>query len=207
MPMFPLSMVVFPHQMIGLIVFEPRYQALLTDIENSQEFGTCLIARGSEIGGGDVRTLVGTVVRVRGLQRYADGQTFIAVEGVSCFEITSWLEDDPYPQAHISERCCDAVMIDPDLLHRTEISVRALRVLQSEVAPDEAAPLTNNMSDDPWVRAWQLCAMTPMATLDQFTVLEMSNPNDRLRRLNEICCERYGDYQRMLALDAQRPLY
>jgi hypothetical protein len=30
--------------------------------------------------------------------------------------------------------------------------------------------------------------------------LSLSNPNDRLRLVAEICCERYGDYQRMLML-------
>jgi hypothetical protein len=46
-----------------------------------------------------------------------------------------------------------------------------------------------------------------MSTLDQFKVLSLSNPNDRLRLIAEICCERYGDYQRMLARDlSPRPL-
>jgi hypothetical protein len=43
--------------------------------------------------------------------------------------------------------------------------------------------------------------MTPMSIFDQFKVLSLSNPNDRLRLLVEICCERYGDYERMLAMD------
>jgi hypothetical protein len=44
--------------------------------------------------------------------------------------------------------------------------------------------------------------MTPMSTLDQFKVLGLNDPSDRLRLLAEICCERYGDYQRMLAVDS-----
>jgi hypothetical protein len=58
------------------------------------------------------------------------------------------------------------------------------------------------MDPDPEVRSWQLCAMTPMSALDQFKVLSLGDPNDRLRLLAEICCERYGDYQRMLAIDS-----
>ncbi len=198
--MFPLSMVVFPHQMIGLIVFEPRYRTLLDDIDLTQEFGTCLITRGSEVGGGDERTSVGTWMRVRGVQRFPDGKAFLAVEGVKCIRVDGWLPDDPYPRAEISERCCEDVMINPDLLGLAETSVRALRTLQSEVTPDEVAPVRVEMAEDPWERAWQLCAMTPMATFDQFKVLSLENPNDRLVLLNEICCERYGDYQRILAM-------
>ena len=30
--MFPLGMVIFPHQTVGLCVFEPRYRQLLFDV-------------------------------------------------------------------------------------------------------------------------------------------------------------------------------
>jgi len=203
--MFPLGMVVFPHQVVGLCVFESRYQRLLEDVRDSQRFGTCLIARGSEVGGGDERTFVGTMLSIRGQQRMADGKILLVAEGLSCFAIDTWLDDQPYPRAIAEERCCDDVMIDPDLLRLAETSVRALRHLQSEVAADEVFQSNCAMSEDPWERSWQLCSMTPMALLDQFKVISMSDPNDRLRLLVEICCERYGDYQRMLTVDYRSP--
>lgn len=204
--MFPLGMVVFPHQVLGLCVFESRYQQLLADVGDASRFGTCLIARGCEVGGGDVRTLVGTMLRIRGQQRLPDGKVLLVVEGESCFAIDSWLDDDPYPRALAEERCCDDVMIDPELLHLAETSVRALRHLQSEVALDEVFAPNCSMAEDPWVRSWQLCSMTPMAILDQFKVISLRDPNERLSLLVEICCERYGDYQRMLRVDALSPL-
>jgi len=203
--MFPLGMVVFPHQIVGLCIFESRYQRLLEDVRESQTFGTCLIARGSEVGGGDERTFVGTMLNIRGQQLMADGKILVVVEGVSCFAIDTWLDDQPYPRALAEERCCDDVMIDPDLLRLAETSVRALRHLQSEVAADEVFPGNCAMAEDPWVRSWQLCSMTPMALLDQFKVISLSDPNERLRLLVEICCERYGDYQRLLAMDYRSP--
>jgi Lon protease-like protein len=203
--MFPLGMVVFPHQVVGLCIFETRYQQLLDDVSDTQRFGTCLIARGSEVGGGDERTFVGTMLSIRGQQRMADGKILVVAEGVSCFAIESWLDDEPYPRALAEERCCDDVMIDPDLLRLAETSVRALRHLQSEVAADEVFPSNFAMAEDPWERSWQLCSMTPMALLDQFKVISLSDPNERLRLLAEICCERYGDYQRMLSVDYESP--
>jgi Lon protease-like protein len=198
--MFPLSMVVFPHQTVGLCVFEDRYKQLLNDTAASQVFGTCLIARGSEVGGGDERTSVGTVVRILASQPLANGQVLLMAQGEYCVRIAAWEVDDPYPRARIEQRCCDDVMIDPDLLDLAQTSVRAVRALQSEVEPDIVVDATFTMAEDPWERAWQLCSMTPMATLDQFKVLSLSDPNERLRLLVEICCERYGDFQRMLAL-------
>lgn len=197
--MFPLGMVVFPHQVVALVVFEPRYQQMLADIEHEQVFGTCLIERGSEVGGGDVRTSVATVVQVVGTQSLGNGQTLIAVEGTHCVQVERWLEDRPYPRALIRERCCDDLMIDPLLLRSTESAVRALRALQSEVMVDQCLRPNCEMAEDPWQRAWQLCSMTPMPALDQFKVLSLTDPNERLRLVAEICCERYGDFQRMLA--------
>jgi len=203
--MFPLGMVVFPHQVTGLCIFESRYKKMLDDISSSNQFGTCLIERGPEVGGGDQRTSVGTIVQIMGKHCLSDGKTLIMVEGISCVEVATWLSDDPYPRAVAKERCCDDVSVDGTLLKSTESAVRALRTLQSEVMADQCVKTNCEMDADPWVRSWQLCSMTPMSVLDQFKVLSLSNPNDRLRLLAEICCERYGDYQRMLATDVTSP--
>ncbi|HUV58470.1 MAG TPA: LON peptidase substrate-binding domain-containing protein [Acidimicrobiales bacterium] len=204
LPMFPLGMVVFPHQVVGLCVFEPRYHAMLDDVIEDQRFGTCLIARGSEIGGYDERTAVGTLMQIVASQSLPNGQALLMVEGVECFEVTQWLTDSPYPRAQVRERCCDEIRIDPALLRSTESAVKALRALQSEVFADQCLRANCEMDDDPWIRSWQLCSMTPMSTLDQFKVLSLSDPNDRLRLVAEVACERYGDYQRMLAEDGLR---
>lgn len=202
LPMFPLGMVVFPHQQLGLYVFEARYQQMLADLGDERHFGTCLIARGSEVGGGDERLSIGTVVEVLAAQPFDDGRTLILIEGVHCCEVTTWLDDAPYPRAMVRERLCVDCGIDPELLRSTESTVRALRALQSEVNADECIQSNCSMDADPKVRSWQLCSMTPMSMLDQFKVLSLSDPNSRLRLLAEICCERYGDYQRMLAIDS-----
>ena len=202
--MFPLGMVIFPYQTVSLCVFEPRYHQLLADVEVDRQFGTCLIERGSEVGGRDQRTSVGTLLDVLGSHRLSNGQTILVVEGVECFGVRQWLEDDPYPRALVGERCCDDVLIEPALLASTESAVRSLRALQSEVFADQCLQRNVAMDEDPVVRSWQLCALTPMSVLDQFKVLSLSNPNERLRLVAEVCCERYGDYQRMLAVDDLR---
>jgi hypothetical protein len=102
----------------------------------------------------------------------------------------------------VKDRCCDEANVMAGLLKSTESAVRAIRALQSELFADECLQSNCEMDPDPWVRSWQLCSMTPMSTLDQFKVMSLSDPNDRLRLVAEICCERYGDYQRMVAIDS-----
>src|SRR5271155_4821470 len=121
--MFPLGMVVFPFQTVGLCVFEPRYHRLLADVETERRFGTCLIERGGEVGGGDERTSVGTLVEILGSHRLSNGQTLIVIEGIECFEVEEWLEDDPYPRARVGQRCCDDVPVESALLKSTESGV------------------------------------------------------------------------------------
>ena len=60
LPMFPLGTVLLPGAPLPLQVFEPRYRGLTHDcLAGVPEFGVVLIERGSEVGGGDVRTNVG----------------------------------------------------------------------------------------------------------------------------------------------------
>ena len=72
----------FPAQMLPLRVFEPRYRTLVTEcIRDDEGFGVVLIERGSEVGGGDVRTAVGTVARIVHAQPYPDGRWSINSTG------------------------------------------------------------------------------------------------------------------------------
>ena len=55
-PMFPLGSVLFPHALLPLRIFEPRYQALLDScLAGDGRFGVVLIERGFEVGGGEDR--------------------------------------------------------------------------------------------------------------------------------------------------------
>ena len=65
LPMFPLGTVLFPSGVLPLRIFEPRYRKMLEDLLlGSREFGVVLIERGSEVGGGEVRSGIGTMARV-----------------------------------------------------------------------------------------------------------------------------------------------
>jgi uncharacterized protein len=200
LPMFPLSMVVFPHQVVGLCIFEPRYRRMLIDVAPTGEFGTCLIERGSEVGGGDTRTMVGTTMSVVASQRLEDGKVLMMAEGRERVEVVEWLPDAPYPRAVVRATDCDGDDVDAALLRSTESAVRALRALQSEVVADQCLRSNCEMDEDPVVRTWQLCSLAPMPVLDQFAVLSRVCAEERLRLVAEICCERYGDFQRLLAI-------
>src|ERR1700677_1959117 len=100
LPMFPLSAVLFPHARMPLHVFEPRYRQLMQDcLAGDARFGIVLIARGSEVGGGDERSALGTRGVITEAAELPDGRWVLEVEGEALIQVEEWLPDDPYPVA------------------------------------------------------------------------------------------------------------
>ena len=100
MPMFPLGSVLVPGLLLPLHVFEPRYRALVHDVLAADgRFGVTLIERGSEVGGGDERTAVGTAAQIVQAEESPDGRWGILAVGEERIRVLRWLDDDPYPRA------------------------------------------------------------------------------------------------------------
>ena len=105
LPMFPLGSVLFPHALLPLHVFEPRYRVLMFDLQRQEpEFGVVLIERGVEVGGGDERYPVGTVARILEASETPDGRWAVLAQGTRRITVASWLADDPYPRAEAWDR-------------------------------------------------------------------------------------------------------
>ena len=106
MAMFPLGSNVFPHQIMPLHVFEPRYRAMFEELSSSAspEFGIVLIERGHEVGGNEQRSTVGTRVRVLQSEQFDDGRWAVIAAGIERLDVIEWLPDNPYPQAIVAPR-------------------------------------------------------------------------------------------------------
>src|SRR4029078_11896453 len=98
MPMFPLGTVLFPHAMLALHVFEPRYRLMTQRVlRGDGECGAVLIEGASEVGGGDTRFGVGTVARVVRAQELPDGGYALATVGMRRFRVDRWVPRHPHP--------------------------------------------------------------------------------------------------------------
>ncbi len=182
--MFPLGTVLFPTLVLPLHVFEPRYRALTRDVlAGDREFGVCLIERGAEVGGDDVRTDVGTVAHVQDAAELPDGRWALVTVGVRRIRIESWLPDDPYPRAEVVD--------DPDPTPRPEELeelpgvVARLRTVLAKAAElgVAAAPATVELDDDPVLASYQIAALAPIAAIDQHALLGTPTVGLRLARL------------------------
>ena len=187
LPMFPLGTVLVPSAGLPLHVFEPRYRALVHDcLAGGRELGVVLIERGSEVGGDDVRTDVGTVARIVEAVELPDGRWALATVGVRRLRVVEWLPDDPYPLAEVED------WPDPEpgpgypaALGECLVLLRRALALAAE-AGDPAAPATIELSDDPVLAGYQSIAVAPIGPLDRHGLLAAPTPDQRVAALADL---------------------
>jgi Lon protease-like protein len=188
--MFPLGTVLFPHAVLPLHVFEPRYRTLVDDcLRTGHEFGVVLIERGTEVGGGDTRFSVGTVAYLREATPLPDGRWVLLTVGTRRVRVATWLPDDPYPLALVEDVPEQRL---PDMALRAvedaTAAVRRALSLQAELGePGPSARFT--LHDDVHVAAWQLVALAPLNPVDQQRLLETDDPEERLAALTQFAVD------------------
>jgi Lon protease-like protein len=181
MPMFPLQSVVFPHTALPLRVFEARYQHLIDDVSaGDRTFGTVLIEKGSEVGGGDERFDVGTALRIASISRLpeSDHRRVIAA-AVWRLRISRWVAEEPYPMADVEPWPDEPEDVPPALLDEAESAIRRVLALASELGADTSA-IRVDLATDPLTASYQIAALAPVDPLDALALLSSSGPASRL---------------------------
>ena len=200
--MFPLSAVLFPYASLPLHVFEPRYRALMRDcLAGDARFGIVLIERGSEVGGSDQRSALGTCGVITGAAELPDGRWVLEVEGEALIEVEEWLPDDPYPVALVRTATAAPGAEDAaPLVAAAGQRVRRVRALLAEQggAPPLPPELALDGGGDADRAAWQLCAVAPVSAYDAQRLLAADGAAARLRLLTELMEELELDLHRML---------
>jgi Lon protease-like protein len=199
--MFPLGMVLFPGQILPLHVFEPRYRALVADcLAADREFGVVLIERGSEVGGDDVRTDIGTMARILEAEELPDGRWVLASVGIARIDVEQWLPDEPYPRAVATpwpDRPPEGDLDEP----YTE-AVRLLRralALRAELG-EPTVPSTVELADDPEPGSFHVAALAPLGPLDQQRLLAAPGADRRLELATELLTDEIDVLTQRLAL-------
>jgi uncharacterized protein len=188
MPMFPLGTALLPGAVLPLHVFEPRYQQMVHDLlandVDAPEFGVVMIERGREVGGGDVRTRVGTVARVIEMGALPDGRYALVAVGSERLRVNAWLPDDPYPLADIDlwpdE---DRGVLDLDAATRTVGELHArVRELNDEVRAlgEMTPPPDTEIATDPHLSLYHLGSLAPLGPADRQRMLEAPTLRERL---------------------------
>lgn len=189
LPVFPLGSPVLPTQILPMHIFEDRYRVLmetLTGFGSASEMGVVLIERGSEVGGGDVRVGTGTVTHLIESERLPDGRWVAIFAGSHPFTVERWLDDDPYPQAVVTERADeDWDPSDGDRLAAATDAVNQALALAARLG--EPVPVQGlGLSERPVLAAWELCSRAPLGPIDRQKLLECPRRSQRLDLLVDL---------------------
>ncbi|HEX4865382.1 MAG TPA: LON peptidase substrate-binding domain-containing protein [Acidimicrobiales bacterium] len=197
-PVFPLGTVLVPYGILPLHIFEQRYRTMMNDLlwdEGSgsprlidggeePEIGVVLIERGQEVGGGEQRSTLGTAARFLDVERTADGRFLAVVGGSRRFSVVRWLPDDPYPRAEVEELADERWdRVGDERLADLEQQVRGALALAAELAE---VPVLPELSPDPMVALWQLCAAVPVGPFDRQRLLASRSIDERLNLLDQL---------------------
>lgn len=203
LPMFPLGSVLIPTGVLPLHVFEMRYREMFDEVlKGDGVFGVVLITRGSEVGGGEHRSGVGTVARIVEHQFFDDGRLALIATGTGRVEVIDWLADTPFPQAQVID-LVDAPWVDDDAL-LFDLGVERLKsiyALSRSLQPDLEEDPSFAFDADPVTASWQLINAAPLGPLDKQRLLVQSAAGDRLSDLIESLTQLESDLRRAAELD------
>jgi Lon protease-like protein len=171
-PLFPLPLVLFPHAILPLHIFEPRYKQMIREcIDAESKFGVIL-------AGDRGIAKVGCAAEVTEVTRqFDDGRMDIQVEGRGAFEIESVVEEKPYYEANVrileDDTDAKSAAIPENLL---ELYARC-HILLFGGEPEEF-DRDNNES-----LAFAIAEDLPLDVEDKQTILALRDENERLARL------------------------
>jgi Lon protease-like protein len=190
LPLFPLNTVLFPGGLLPLRIFEPRYLDMVSRcMREGTDFGVVLITSGEEAGPVAELAPVGTGARVVDFSQLPDGLLGVMCRGSRRFRLlqhrvqpdglklgqVEWLAE-PGPDALAEE-------------HRP-LALVLRRVLQE--LGETARHLDADFDDADWVSN-RLAEFLPLERTDQQALLELVDPQERMRRLAPLIEVASGD--------------
>ncbi len=172
-PLFPLSLVALPHELVPLHIFEERYRVMFDELLDSEgEFGIVWLTESGTKG-------IGCACEIaQVLERMEDGRLNVLTRGTRPFRIVERQDDMPYPAATVEflrdkvevpdERAADAA--------RTAYAKLVVEATDSEPDPDELAEKT----------AYEMAATVDFGLDAKQGLLDLRSENARMRLVTRL---------------------
>lgn len=201
LPLFPLGTVLFPHAILPLHIFEPRYRALMHDLMAQPEpwsFGVVAIREGHEVGADSVRSLydVGCTALVRQAEQLPDGRFAVLLVGGDRFRIREVDGSRPYLQASVD------VLDEPPVV---DGALDALVATVRQRCTDYLGTLgnaasTQDLPADPTPLSYAVAAALVVGLADRQALLETPDTALRLRAEAELLKRELGVMRTLRAM-------
>lgn len=183
LPLFPLNTVLFPGGLLPLKIFEQRYMDMAkTCLRDDSAFGVCAIREGREVGTPAVPERVGCLARIIEWDMPQLGVLQVLTRGEQRFRIDGYRDNgaglllgsvtllENEPSAPISE---EFDVLDEFGRHFAEHTDERFR------------PTAEELADAVWL-GYRLSELLPLPLAFKQELLELTDPNERLRALIQI---------------------
>ena len=180
-PLFPLSVVLFPHMPLPLHIFEERYREMMRDCkEAGTGFGVVAIREGVEVGRAAAPHAVGTLAQLRTVEELDDGRYNILVVGKTRYRIRSISSRKPYLTAQVDylEDAAAEEGLSRPLARRVTRAFRSYADQLRELADEKPAEL--ELPEDPELLSYLVAATLQVETRHKQRLLELDSAADRL---------------------------
>jgi hypothetical protein len=181
-PLFPLSVVLFPHMPLPLHIFEERYRQMMRDCEEQgTSFGVVAIREGVEAMGPATPHPVGTLAQLRKVEKLEDGRYNLLVVGASRFRIVGVSTRMPYLVGEVEylQDTDGGVGTTAELARQVGSAFRSYADTLRQLAGQD--PTTIELPDDPELLSYLVAATLQVEIARKQELLEMDGAGDRLR--------------------------
>ena len=198
LPIFHLSIVLFPGVPLPLHIFEQRYRQMLNDIRVSNNlFGISYFDVSTSQEEVPPAGHVGCVAEVSETQTLPDGRSNILTVGVIRYRIEEYVErGDPYLIARVS--FFEDEEDDNELLRNSsrEVAETFTRIARAvRTINDERASLPDISDTEPQQLSFLVAAAMEVDTDLKQELLEMRSTSERLRRLRDMLARAVTSYE------------
>jgi Lon protease-like protein len=176
LPLFPLNAVLFPGGPLPLKIFEPRYLDMVSRCMREQSgFAVVLVNEGEEASIATSFAATGTEARIVDFDRLEGG-----LLGISCLGrervrvVEAWREPDGLNRGRVLDVAADPVVpVPPEQAWLAEVV--------KQVLPEAGDTYRHveRRDDASWI-ANRLAELLPLALSDKQSLLELSDPLERL---------------------------
>ncbi|HEX3606731.1 MAG TPA: LON peptidase substrate-binding domain-containing protein [Candidatus Dormibacteraeota bacterium] len=181
-PLFPLSVVLFPHMPLPLHIFEERYRQMMRDCEEEgTSFGVVAIREGVEAMGPATPHPVGTLAQLRKVEKLDDGRYNLLVVGASRFRIAGLSTRRTYLVGEVEylQDTDGGEQVSAELARRVGTAFRTYADTLRQLAGQDGT--TIELPDDPELLSYLVSATLQVEVARKQELLEMDAVAERLR--------------------------
>lgn len=205
---FPLpGVVLFPHALLPLHIFEPRYRKMTADaLASDSLIAMALLEMGGKAErGSEVIAPLACAGVIEGAVRIPDGRYVMRLRGIARMEIVEFVQEEPYRMARF-QRLDERNEVDgPEVEEEKHRLLTVCAALQHEAAggPGHAVPINESI---PFAAAVNtLCQTLNMEGAIRIRLQEMNDVRERCRLLTRLLERRWEELARAGSGGTQPP--